>query len=389
MILFCKSLCPSLTYQILYDSVDSEGNHAVQVTRTVNVVDSTIPVTPDETATDETTTEEPATEEEPIPDAKKSGSSNEHKTRPTFGISEQTLRHIVDCGYSMDGVCTDVTEYHVDYDRSVINTGTSHDFALKAYAHNGMKTFVMGFGVAEVGAPVSESEAVITVNIVRDYSLDFPYVIDYVEYDNDNNVIGENATFALSGVPCNVRDTIECAQLSVDGLLFREATYDEPFLIEAIDTKRRVTTHYMNEGLHVVGDSLNPAPVETLRKKTSSQEPHITISLVRTDKLADIWTDQFGYTWSKNTSGSWHYVNGPEIGITSACDDIRNRVCDVFAERIDWHTSNMELLRDSMYGNIYITEEFDDLHDAITILDMDGDSREQFLIDNNMMWIRD
>ena len=29
------------TYQILYDSVDSEGNHAVQVTRTVNVVDST------------------------------------------------------------------------------------------------------------------------------------------------------------------------------------------------------------------------------------------------------------------------------------------------------------------------------------------------------------
>ena len=32
------------TYQILYDSVDSVGNHAVQVTRTVNVVDSTIPV---------------------------------------------------------------------------------------------------------------------------------------------------------------------------------------------------------------------------------------------------------------------------------------------------------------------------------------------------------
>ena len=32
------------TYQILYDSVDSEGNHAVQVTRTVNVVDTTIPV---------------------------------------------------------------------------------------------------------------------------------------------------------------------------------------------------------------------------------------------------------------------------------------------------------------------------------------------------------
>ena len=32
------------TYLIYYDSTDSEGNHAVQVTRTVNVVDSTIPV---------------------------------------------------------------------------------------------------------------------------------------------------------------------------------------------------------------------------------------------------------------------------------------------------------------------------------------------------------
>ena len=32
------------TYQIYYDSTDSEGNSAVQVTRTVNVVDTTIPV---------------------------------------------------------------------------------------------------------------------------------------------------------------------------------------------------------------------------------------------------------------------------------------------------------------------------------------------------------
>ena len=321
---------------------------------------------------------------------KKSGDGlgDKHNTHPTFGNSWDTFRNLVDCGYSMDGICTEVDSYHVDYTRQTIDTGTTHDFTLKTYAQNGLKSFTLGFGVDEVGAPVSESEAAITVNLSRDYSLDSTYVIDSVDYINNDNVIGENATFDISLVTCSVGNSEECVQLDINGLLFREIMYDDPFLIEAIDTKRYVTTHYMNEGLQIVGDSLNPAPVETLKKKVNAQSVMLDIQLVRTDKLADIWTDQFGHKWSKHNPGNWYYVDGPVLDNTSACDDIDKRVCDAFIAKLGWHTDNMELLRDFIYGDIYTIEEFDDLHDAITIFDMDGDSRTKFLIENDMMWIR-
>ena len=311
------------------------------------------------------------------------------KTRPTFGISEQTLRSIVTCGYSMDGMCTDVNKYHVDYTRQSIQTGSTHDFTLKAYAHNGMKAFVIGFGVKEVGSPVSESEAIITVNLSRDYSLDSTYVIDSVEYNNDNNVIGEDATFAISKVPCNAAsNTAQCTELSISDVLFREAMYDEPFLIEAIDMKRKSTTHFMNEGLLITGDSLNDPPITELSKKMSSQSGFIVYELTRTDKINNIWTDQFGYTWSESNPGNWFYVDGPKPIVSSACTNTNNRYCDVFADKIKWHTGNMEKMRDSIYGDIYTIAEFDDLDDPVTLIETPGNSRTQFLEDNGMSWVR-
>ena len=67
---------------------------------------------------------------------KKSGGDlgDKHNTHPTFGNSWDTFRNLVDCGYSMDGICTEVDSYHVDYTRQTINTGTTHDFTLKTYA---------------------------------------------------------------------------------------------------------------------------------------------------------------------------------------------------------------------------------------------------------------
>ncbi len=356
----------------------------------------------DGTPVTDTTDNTGVTVDNTAPTRNSRGSDDDSKTRPTFGISGQTFAQIVNCGYSMDGVCTNVTEYHVDYNRQIIQTGTTHDFALKAYAQNGMKSFVIGFGVNEVGAPASESEASITVNLGRDYTLDSTYTIDSVEYDNDENVIGENATFAVSGVSCNggsdddndgdssiiQKDQTQCTQLLIDGVLFRETMYDEPFMIEAVDAKRKVITHYMNEGLQIIGESINEPPTHKFSSKKTSQSDAVILELTRTDKLKNIWTDQFGYTWSADTPDEWYYVDGPALDNSSACDSMDHRVCDAFAEKLKYHTSKMESLRDSMYGDIYVAEPFDDLDEVVTFLMTPGESRTQFLDDNAMMWIR-
>ena len=361
----------------------------------------TTTTTPDTTADTDTATTAAAAPPSDTTLKNSNDDDDDFKTRPTFGISGQTFTQIVDCGYSMDGVCTDVTEYHVDYNRKIIQTGTAHDFALKAYAQNGMKSFVIGFGVNEVGAPASESEASITVNLGRDYTLDSTYTIDSVEYDNDENVIGENATFAVSGVSCGggsgdnngiiQKDQIQCTQLLIDGVLFREAMYDEPFMIEAVDAKRKVITHYMNEGLQVTGESINEPPTHKFSSKKTSQSDAVILELVRTDKLGNIWTDQFGYTWSADMPDEWYYVVGPAPDNSSACDSVDHRACDAFAAKVRWHNGNMESLRDSMYGDVYgaaAAKPFDDLDDAVTFLITPGESRTQFLDENAMMWIR-
>ena len=368
----------------------------------------TTTTTPDTTADTDTATTAAAAPPSDTTLKNSNDDDDDFKTRPTFGISGQTFTQIVDCGYSMDGVCTDVTEYHVDYNRKIIQTGTAHDFALKAYAQNGMKSFVIGFGVNEVGAPASESEASITVNLGRDYTLDSTYTIDSVEYDNDENVIGENATFAVSGVSCGggsgdnnnnndnnngiiQKNQIQCTQLLIDGVLFREAMYDEPFMIEAVDAKRKVITHYMNEGLQVTGESINEPPTHKFSSKKTSQSDAVILELVRTDKLGNIWTDQFGYTWSADMPDEWYYVVGPAPDNSSACDSVDHRACDAFAAKVRWHNGNMESLRDSMYGDVYgaaAAKPFDDLDDAVTFLITPGESRTQFLDENAMMWIR-
>ncbi len=278
------------------------------------------------------------------------------RTKPTFGKSYTTGQKIVDCGYSMDNVCRDVTDYHVDYKRNTIETDSLHDFALTAYAQNGLRSFNIGFGMPGIGSPLNAAEAQINVNLIRDYSINSTYMIDSVEYSNENRVIGEDATFEISRVKCLPTDENNlCVRLNIDGVLFRETLYDEPFAINALDSKRRGTTHYMNEGLLVFGDSLNVPPTHELSERHSNQGDAVKLHLTRTDKLADVWTDQLGHQWTKNAFGTWSYVDAPPVDMSSACTDEDNRACDAFAQKRDAHIIQMEELRDSVYGRAYVT----------------------------------
>jgi len=237
------------------------------------------------------------------------GSDSEWEGRPTFGTSLQTGNQIVSCGYSMDGRCRDVLDYHVDYERETVRTGSAHDFTLKAYAPAGLRWFQLGLGVPTVGSPMSEAEAMITVGLVRNYTDPSTYRIEGVSYVDRNNVIGTDAGVSVDLVQCMAGFAGDCVQLSISGVLFREQMHHEPFVIEAVDRDRRTATHYMNEGILVQGESLNPAPQASAGvKKQGNQHGAEPIELVRVDKLGDLWEDRRGNAWTRNSHGTWHMV---------------------------------------------------------------------------------
>jgi len=248
-------------------------------------------------------------------DASSGGSSNEHLKRPTFGRSDLTHSQTVSCGYSMDGQCRDVLDYHVDYERETIQTGSVHDFTLRAYSPiSHMAQFQIAFGVPEVGAPVSEAEAAIVVDLVRNYTEPSTYQVGGISYLNENNVIGTNATASVDLVRCMTGFEGDCVELSISGVLFREQMHHEPFVIYAMDRDRRTATHYMNEGIIVQGESLNPAPVAAAGiKKNGNQHEAEPINLVRVDKLGDLWEDQWGNIWTKNDHDTWRQMTPERI----------------------------------------------------------------------------
>jgi len=238
------------------------------------------------------------------------GSDAEWEKHPTFGMSLETGSQVVSCGYSMDGQCSDVLDYHVDYIRETVQTGSLHNFTLKAYASAGIKWFQLGLGVPAVGSPMSDAEAVILVELERDYAADSTYAVSAVTYENQNSVIGEDAAVNVGLEGClGPGDETQCVQVSIDSILFREQMHHEPFVIEAVDTDRRATTHYMNEGILIQGASMNPAPTHTAGiHKSGQQHEAVPIQLVRTDKLAGVWEDQWGNDWMQNSHGTWYRV---------------------------------------------------------------------------------
>ncbi len=242
-----------------------------------------------------------------IPDSRGGGNDDEWQTAPTFGISPQTGSQVVACGYSMDGTCRDVLDYHVDYRRESIQTNTKHDFTLRAHSVAGVQQFQIGFGVPEVGSPMGASEAVLTVELGRDYSADSTYEILDAAYTDPNDVIGE-AVLGVELVGCmSPADPTKCVELSIGGLLFREQMYHEPFVIYVMDVQRWSAQNYMNDGLLVQGDSMNPAPLDTAGiYKRGQQHEAAVIQLERTDKLADLWADQWGNEWARNSHGTWY-----------------------------------------------------------------------------------
>ena len=307
-------------------------------------------------------------------------------TAPTFGTSPLTGEQLVTCGYKMDDTCRDITAYHVQYERDVIQTNTTHTFALKALAPNMIDSFTLAFGVPEIGSPVSAAEAYITAKLAVNYTAPSYYnIIDVIVHDPNNIIDYDIANTEIARVSCS-GGTLECAQVTFPDVLFRETLYHEPFVVMITDTLLYSSINYMNEGILVTGTPLNKQPTISpgITVDTGDIRP-TKLVLVRTDKVNDLWADAFGNTWSRNSFGNYVIVEyAPYAGTVPVCSDINDRLCAPFKAKLDWHNQRMIELRDSLY-TAYTTKAYAEIDDIFTYEFGDMDSRTRTLI--NLGWL--
>ncbi len=294
-------------------------------------------------------------------------SGNVEQSKPHFGKSPLRSNQLVSCGFSMDGICRDVLEYHTEYQRQTIQAGTVHDFTLKPFSNFPLKMLQLGFGVEEVGASINTAEALIVIELSQDHKSDTGYAIESVDTQNNlENVIDivDESNVSLSTESCTAGLEKDCLVVHIDDVMFRDVFYSEPFAIEVVDTKRLSSTNYLNEGLAVVGESLN-APLEYTYhtgKKADNGKVQV-LDLVRTDKVSDLWIDNNGNTWTKNDHGTWlqltytPYVE-PRDPTMSVMTRINNNFDDLIrheAERavLVWDSSSIQGTLDPAFSYQY------------------------------------
>jgi len=215
---------------------------------------------------------------------------------PTF-YKDKAGVPIVKDGFIFNGNSTDVTGYHTSYPLITVNTNETHNIKLKVYEENQLRWFQIGFGMPEVGAPFNDAESLATfyINFQND-------TLDRVETVDKYSLIDIlNAT--VNKVPCGYNN-LECYELSAD-FVARDQLKNNIVAIQAVDHPKYSATHYINDGILIVGESINePIYQKTIASKGGAFYPQKrgTVELTLIDYKTDTWQDPYGYHWTNEYS---------------------------------------------------------------------------------------
>lgn len=201
-------------------------------------------------------------------------------TPPTFGKNSRGIMLVAD-GFSLDENTVDVENWHVDYPMVTVNTNQTHNMKLKVLESTALKWIQVGFGIPEIGSPMSYAE------VIALFRIGYDDILDDIEIFDKGNMI-DITSVSLDTVPCVYVDS-DCYLLNFD-FTPREQMKDNVIKIDAVDVYGYSVTNYINDGMIVVGDSLNPPD-------THSGIYHGNIyNLIETKEGKAV--DEYGNMWS-------------------------------------------------------------------------------------------
>jgi len=235
---------------------------------------------------------------------KKSGGSCADCVPPTFGKSKQ-YKQLVHNGFSFNGIATDVTNYHTEYPLITVETNQTNNLTLTAYENNGpnnIKWFQVGFGMPEIGAPLSEAQTLVTISLKGGEVEKIEKVEKYPLIDVTN--------VTTSIVECGYT-TSDCLAVSMD-YIYRDQPKYNVMAINAMDISRNSIVNFMNDGILVVGKSLNEPLLDTITaEKGGAFYPQRAgiVELTLIDYKTDMWQDEYGYLWTGDNYKSFKIID--------------------------------------------------------------------------------
>ena len=227
-----------------------------------------------------------------------SGGCDGDCTPPTFG-NDKHGKQIVQDGFSYNGNKADVTDYHTEFPLITVKTHFTNTVTLKVYENNGVdriKWVQFGLGMLEVGSPLNHAQTLVTIYLddakVESIEKQEKYfLVDIIDVNT-------------SVVDCGYVEE-ECLQVSMN-YIYRDKPKYNVMAINAMDTSRNSQTNFMNDGVLVIGDSMN-IPLETSTTSGNGgafyHQRAGAVELTLVDYKTDLWQDSYGYLWKMTKYG--------------------------------------------------------------------------------------
>ena len=234
------------------------------------------------------------------PDSK-NGESSEHLTRPTFGLSHETFDSIVDNGFAFNNQTFPITDnHHTDFPEQTVNIGETNSFSATVYADKELKVQEFLFGIPEVGqAHLAELGVEVWYDVTGE--------IKQIKTVQKSGVIDTETLVAThEKTKCQAQDIEQKCDTTNISMVFQEQLKDKIMAIKAIDHKNRYQITYLNEGIGVLGESLNPMN-EMLIPSPTKGEGQVLVTQIA--KYSPYWIAQDGKIFEQNIFDSFKQIN--------------------------------------------------------------------------------
>ncbi len=219
-------------------------------------------------------------------------------TPPTLGIDIHGVRK-VEAGFNYNGNIVDVSRFHTEFPLINATVGVLNSVQVKIYENGGIannKWVQFGLGVKEVRDPVNDSEVIVLVILHQNGT-----AVESIDIVDKENLIENDSVFAtIYPIKCKVLSNNEDCILVTLVYSYNEAPRYNIMVVNVVDDKRNGWNFYFNDGIKVIGKSLNEPPTSKQFFKNGSQDKDVWYTLTRTDKINDIWTDQNGIEYQNN-----------------------------------------------------------------------------------------
>ena len=236
-----------------------------------------------------------------LTDDDKGGGGDEHLTRPTFGVSHETFETIVDSGFRFNDQSFTINDnFHTPFAQQTVNIGEVNTFEAKIYADKRLKVQEFLFGIPNVGeAHLAE----LGVEVWYDYNGE----IEEVKAVQKSNVIDKETIVAThEKTKCQSSDIEERCDFTNVSMVFLEPLQDKVMAVKAIDYKGRYQITYLNEGVDIAGESLNP--MQTYLIPSNVRDGGL-IKVTQLAKYSPYWQSDDGRMFEMNSFGSFKEIN--------------------------------------------------------------------------------